>query len=146
MGKILNKNKKANFNYTIVEKFTSGIVLSGSEVKSIKNLKLNMDEAYCYISNGEIFIKNMHISPHETGGKFNNHEPLRERKLLLNKKEIRYLSETVGKLRMTIIPLSIFLTNTGFIKMEIALAKGKKDYDKRNSLKLKEAKKTLKNV
>jgi len=145
---IIVKNKKAYFEYTIVDNFTAGLQLKGSEVKAIKNGDVNITEAYCYIFNNEIFIKNMHVSEHKQGGKHNNHEPLRERKLLLTKKEINNLSEKVKQVGFTIVPLSIILSPTGYIKLEIGLAKGKKLFDKKESIRLKDLnmdlKKTLK--
>jgi SsrA-binding protein len=145
---IIVKNKKAYFEYTIVDNFTAGLQLKGSEVKAIKNGDVNITEAYCYIFNNEIFIKNMHVSEHKQGGKHNNHEPLRERKLLLTKKEINNLSEKVKQVGFTIVPLSIILSPTGYVKLEIGLAKGKKLFDKKESIRLKDLnmdlKKTLK--
>lgn len=137
MKSIVN-NKKAFFEYHILERYIAGIELQGSEVKSIKNSKVSLGESYCFIENGEIFIKNMHISEHEQGGKANNHNPIRDRKLLLKKKEIIKLNDEVKQKSLTIIPLEIILTPTGLIKLSISLAKGKKLYDKRESTKLKD--------
>lgn len=128
-------NKKAYFEYFILDKFTAGIKLVGSEVKSIRAGKVSIVEAYCYINNGEIFIKGMHVSEHKEGGKYNNHQPIRDRKLLMNKKEIIKLSENISQKGLTIVPLEVMLSSTGFIKVEIGLAKGKHLYDKRNTLK-----------
>jgi SsrA-binding protein len=144
MSKLITKNKKAYFDYFIITDFTAGVKLTGSEVKSIRNNDVHLNEAYCYINHGEIFVKNMHIAEFNHGGKHSNHEPLRERKLLLKKKEIFYIDESIKRLRYTIIPLAIVITNKGFIKMEIGLAKGKKLYDKRLSLKIKDSQKNLK--
>jgi SsrA-binding protein len=132
------KNKKAFFEYNILERYTAGIELKGSEVKSIKNAKVSLGESYCFIENGEIFIKNMHVSEHEQGGKTNNHNPVRDRKLLLKKKEISNLNDDVKQKGLTIIPLEIILTTTGLIKLSIGLAKGKKLYDKRETTKLRD--------
>ena len=132
------KNKKAFFEYNILERYTAGIELKGSEVKSIKNAKVSLGESYCFIENGEIFIKNMHVSEHEQGGKANNHNPVRDRKLLLKKKEISNLNDDVKQKGLTIIPLEIILTTTGLIKLSIGLAKGKKLYDKRETTKLRD--------
>ncbi len=132
------KNKKAFFEYNILERYTAGIELRGSEVKSIKNAKVSLGEAYCFIENGEIFIKNMHVSEHEQGGKANNHNPVRDRKLLLKKKEIINLNDDVKQKGLTIIPLEVILTSTGLIKLSIGLAKGKKLYDKRETTKLRD--------
>lgn len=133
--KSIAKNKKAYFEYFILDKFTAGIKLVGSEVKSIRTGKVSIVEAYCYINNGEIFIKGMHVSEHKEGGKYNNHQPIRDRKLLMNKKEIIKLSENISQKGLTIVPLEVMLSSTGFIKVEIGLAKGKHLYDKRNTLK-----------
>lgn len=132
------KNKKGFFDYNILERYTAGIELKGSEVKSIKNAKVSLGESYCFIENGEIFIKNMHVSEHEQGGKTNNHNPVRDRKLLLKKKEIINLNDDVKQKGLTIIPLELILTSTGLIKLSIGLAKGKKLYDKRETTKLKD--------
>jgi len=142
--KSITKNKKAYFEYQILSKYVAGIQLKGSEVKSIKNNKVSILEAYCFIQNGEIFIKNMHISEHKEGGKHNNHEPIRDRKLLLKKKEIIKLNEDISKKGLTIVPLEIILSDTGFIKLEIGLAKGKNLYDKRVTIKERDLDRELK--
>jgi len=142
---LIVKNKKAFFEYSILEKLIAGIELKGSEVKSIRSGKVNISEAYCLIDNGEIYIKNMHVSEHKQGGRNNNHEPLRDRKLLLKKKEITSLADKVKQKGLTIVPLEIILTKTGYIKLEIGLAKGKKTYDKRQSLKAKDLEREIKN-
>ena len=136
-------NKKAYFEYQILDKYTAGIKLQGSEVKSIRSGKVSIVEAYCFIADDEIFIKGMHVTEHKEGGKYNNHIPVRDRKLLMKKKEIIKLSENISQKGLTIVPLEIILTNTGFIKLEIGLAKGKNLYDKRNSLKEKDLKREL---
>jgi SsrA-binding protein len=133
-------NRKAYFEYYIVEKLIAGVELKGSEVKSIRKGEVNISEAYCLIDNGEMFLKNMHVSEHKQGGIHNNHEPLRTRKLLLKKKEILKLAEEVKLKGLTIVPLEIILTGFGYIKLEIGLAKGKKNYDKRESIKQKDLK------
>jgi len=141
--KSITKNKKAYFEYQILDKHMAGIKLQGSEVKSIRAGKVSIVEAYCFISNDEIFIKGMHITEHKEGGKHNNHIPLRDRKLLMKKKEIIKLSEQISQKGLTIVPLEVILTNTGFIKLEIGLAKGKNLYDKRNTLKEKDLKREI---
>jgi SsrA-binding protein len=143
--KILIKNSKAYFEYHILESFVAGIQLKGSEVKSIKKGDVNISEAYCIIDKGEAFILNMHVSEHKEGGKHNNHEPLRTRKLLLNKKEINGLYADVKQKGLTIIPLQVCTTETGFIKVIIGLCKGKKNYDKRNAIKEKDLERERKN-
>jgi SsrA-binding protein len=141
--KVISKNKRAYFEYHILDTYTAGIQLRGSEVKSIKNGDLNLNEAYVFIEKGEIFIRNMHVSEHKQGGRANNHDPLRIRKLLLNKKEITTLNDKVKQKGLTIVPLSIILTDIGFIKIEIGLAKGKKIYDKKEAIKEKDMKRDL---
>ena len=141
--KSITKNRKAYFEYNILEKYIAGIKLQGSEVKSIRLGKVSIVEAYCYITNNEIFIKGMHVTEHKEGGKYNNHQPLRDRKLLMKKKEIIKLNENMSQKGLTIVPLEIILSNTGFIKLEIGLAKGKNLYDKRNSIKEKDLKREV---
>lgn len=144
MSKSICKNKKSSFLYEILERYIAGIVLLGSEVKSIKANKVSINEAYCYISNGEIFIKGMHVTEHKEGGKNNNHEPLRDRKLLLKKKETLKLEELRSQKGLTIIPLEIVLSTTGFIKIVIGLAKGKNTFDKKITIKLRDLDRELK--
>jgi SsrA-binding protein len=141
--KSITRNKKAYFEYQILDKYTAGIKLQGSEVKSIRAGKISIVEAYCFIVNDEIFIKGMHITEHKEGGIHNNHNPIRDRKLLMKKKEIIKLNENISQKGLTIVPLEVILTNTGFVKLEIGLAKGKNLYDKRNSLKEKDLKREL---
>jgi len=145
MSKKICANKRAYFEYFILDKFTAGIQLQGSEVKSIRNGKVSIVEAYCYITNGEIFIKGMHISEHKEGGKYNNHQPLRDRKLLMKKKEILKLDENMSQKGLTIVPIEVIISNTGFIKVEIGLAKGKHLYDKKQTIKLRDLDRDLKN-
>jgi SsrA-binding protein len=141
--KTVANNKRAYFEYHILDKHTAGIQLKGSEVKSIKASKVSIVEAYCFISNGELFIKGMHVSEHKEGGKNYNHQPVRDRKLLMKKKEILKLNENVSQKGMTIVPLEVFITNTGLIKVQIGLAKGKQLFDKRFSIKEKDLKRDL---
>ena len=135
-------NRKATYEYFILDKYLAGIVLTGTEVKSIRETKASISEAYCLITNGEIIIKNMHIAEYRQI-RHTNHEPLRDRKLLLHKKEINKLAKTIKEKGLTIIPLALKLSDTGFIKIEIGVAKGKKIFDKRNSIKEKDIKKDL---
>jgi SsrA-binding protein len=139
---ILIENRKASFEYIILEKFLAGIKLIGTEVKSIRQSKASISEAYCHIINSEIFIKGMHVSDYGTI-KHTNHEPIRDRKLLLNKKEIQKLSKAIKEKGLTIVPLSIQISEAGYIKILIGLAKGKKAYDKRESIKEKDIKRQL---
>ncbi len=138
--KSITKNKRAYFEYQILDKYVAGLQLKGSEVKSIKNGMCSIAEAYCYISNNEIFIKGMHVAEFKEGGIHNNHEAVRDRKLLMKKKEISKLDESVGKKGLTIVPIEVLVTPTGLIKIEIGLGRGKNLYDKRNSLKEKDLK------
>ncbi|TAG55578.1 MAG: SsrA-binding protein SmpB [Cytophagales bacterium] len=137
------RNKKASFEYHFLETFTVGIVLRGTEIKSIRQQKVNMSDAYCFISDNAVKIKNFHISSYESGS-WLNHDPLRERILLLKKKEISKIEKALDDQGTTLIPTRIFISDRGFAKMEIALARGKKLYDKREDMKEKEAKRELK--
>jgi SsrA-binding protein len=141
--KTIVNNKRGFFEYHILDKYIAGIQLKGSEVKSIKGGKTSISEAYCFIENGEIFIKGMHIAEHKEGGKHNNHKPLRDRKLLMNKKEIMKLKEKISEKGLTIIPLAVNLTNESLIKIEIGLARGKNLHDKRETIKDRDLKKDL---
>lgn len=141
--KSVSKNKKAYFEYNILEKNTAGIQLQGSEVKSIRAGKVSVTEAYCYILDGEIFIKGMHIAEYTEGGKHYNHKPLRDKKLLMKKKEIAKLDKSLGEKGLTIVPLEVIITDSGLIKVEIGLAKGKHNYDKRESIKIKDLKRDM---
>ncbi len=129
---VITKNKKAFFNYEILERIICGIKLVGSEVKSIRKSEVSIAEAYCLVKDNEMFVTGMHIAEFKESGTHNNHEPVRERKLLLKKKEIIALSEEVAQKGLTIIPLCILITPTGFIKL-----------DKRNSIKDKEVKREI---
>lgn len=131
------KNKKAAFEYFLVETFTAGIVLTGTEIKSIRLGKASLVDTYCSIINGEIWVKGMSISPYFYGS-FSNHEMTRDRKLLLNRREIRRLQEASKQAGFTIIPTLVFIDQNGRAKMDIALARGKKLFDKRQSMKEKE--------
>ncbi len=137
------KNKKAYFEYSVLEDYIAGISLLGSEVKSIKASKVSISEAYCYIHNNEILIKGMHVAEYKQSGKYQNHNPIRERKLLLNKSEIIKVGDKIAQKGMTLIPLNIYTTKTGLIKVKVGLCKGKKLYDKRQSLKEKDIKRDL---
>lgn len=142
--KTICKNKKAFFSYEVIERYVSGIVLVGSEVKSIKTNNVSILEAYCSVLNNELFIKGMNVSLYKEGGKYNNHEPLRVRKLLMKKKEITRLSENSTKKGLTIIPLEVFISSSGFIKIEIGLCKGKNLYDKKNTIKIRDLDREIK--
>lgn len=140
--KISIKNKKAYFDYEMLDTYTAGIKLLGTEIKSIRESKASIKEAYCYVSNGEIFVKNMHITEYANGG-YVNHEPYRLRKLLLNKKEIEKIEKKLKDVGITLVPLLLFINEKGLAKLEIGVAKGKKLYDKRESLKQKDTKRDM---
>ena len=127
-------NRKARYEYEIIKEYVAGIVLLGSEVKSIRDGKCNISDSYCYVNNSEIFIKNCHISKYDSDV-FTNHDETRERKLLLTKKEIKDLYKDTLAPGLTIIPLKIFINERGLIKITIALCRGKKLYDKRETIK-----------
>lgn len=136
------KNKRASFEYEFLETFTAGIQLTGTEIKSIRAGKASIIEGYCFLKNGELFIKNMYIAEYEQGT-YNNHDPKRDRKLLLNRSELDKLAKKKKDVGLTIIPLKVFINERGFAKLNIALAKGKKLHDKREDLKTKDAKRQM---
>ncbi|WNS75003.1 SsrA-binding protein SmpB [Bacillus sp. DTU_2020_1000418_1_SI_GHA_SEK_038] len=140
-GKMIAQNKKAYHDFAIEETYEAGIVLQGTEIKSIRAGKVNLKDSYARIDKGEIFLIGMHISPYEQGNRY-NHDPLRERKLLLHGKEISKLIGDTKEIGYSIVPLKLYLKN-GFAKVLIGLAKGKKKYDKREDLKKKEAKREV---
>lgn len=140
--KVLATNRKARHEFFIEETFETGIVLTGTEVKSIRQGKVNIKESYAVIDNGEVFIQGMHISPYEQGNIYNV-DPLRVRKLLLHRREIRKLIGETKQKGFTLVPLSIYLKD-GRVKVEIALAKGKKLYDKRDTIAKKDAERRMK--
>ncbi|MDR3118488.1 MAG: SsrA-binding protein [Mediterranea sp.] len=131
------KNKRAGFDYEFIETFTAGIVLTGTEIKSIRMGKASLVDTYCFLSRGEVWVKNMHIAEYFYGS-YNNHVVRRDRKLLLNRKEIKKLERGTKETGFTIIPVRLFINEKGLAKVVIALAKGKKQYDKRESLKEKD--------
>ena len=137
------KNKKARFEYELLEELTAGIVLTGTEIKSIRNSKASIAESFCEFNDrGELFTVNMHIEEYAFGTRF-NHKPKAQRKLLLNKKELKKLQREVQNSGLTIVPLRLFITDKGFAKLRIALAKGKKLYDKRETIKDRDNKRDL---
>jgi SsrA-binding protein len=140
-NKIIANNKKAYHEYFIEEKYEAGLVLVGTEVKSIRQGKVNFKDSYVGIKNGEAFVYNLHISPYEKGNIYNV-DPLRPRKLLLNKREIRKLIGLTTLKGYSLIPLSLYLKN-GLVKMELSVAKGKKNYDKRQDLAKKDAERRI---
>ena len=136
------KNRKVTFEYELIEKWIAGIKLTGTEIKSIRAGKVNLTESYCQFYGGELFVKNMHISEYDFGT-CNNHEARRDRKLLLNRKELNKLEKKVKESGLTIVCVKMFINERGLAKLEIALARGKKTYDKRESLKLKDSKRDM---
>ncbi len=136
-SKIEIKNKRASFEYELVESFTAGIVLSGTEIKSIRAGKASLADSYCYFVNRELYVKNMHIADYWWAS-FNQHDPRRDRKLLLNRKELNRLFRATREKGMTIVATRLFIAENGFAKLNISLAKGKREYDKRHSIKEKD--------
>ena len=145
--KIVNiKNKRARFEYELIEEYTAGIILTGTEIKSIRNSKASIAESFCEFNHkGELFTVNMHIEEYAFGTRF-NHKPKAQRKLLLNKKELNKLYKEVKNGGLTIVPLRLFINDKGFAKIRIALARGKKLYDKRETIKDRENKRDLDRV
>ena len=138
---IITKNKKAFFDFHIFDKYEAGIVLTGTEIKSVRKNEVNLKDSFVRIENGEVFLYNCHISPFDHGNRY-NHEPLRTRKLLLTKKEILKIDSKVKKDGYTVVPLEMFIFK-GFAKVEIALAKGKKLHDKREDIAKKDQKREM---
>ena len=136
------KNKRASFDYEFIDTYTAGIVLTGTEIKSIRLGKASLVDTFCYIEKGELWVKNMHIAEYFYGT-FNNHIVRRDRKLLLNKKELRKIERMVKETGHTIVPTRLFLNDRGLAKLNIAVAKGKKEYDKRQSLREKDDKREM---
>ena len=128
------QNKKAKFNYSLLDKYTSGIVLNGNEIKSIRNSKASIDNAYCEFEKDELFVINMHIDEYENSSE-KHFNPLRRRKLLLNKQELKKIYKQVLEKGITIVVTSLFITKGGIAKLKISVAKGKREYDKRNVIK-----------
>jgi SsrA-binding protein len=136
------RNRKATYEYELIERFVAGIMLVGTEIKSVRNGKVNLTDSYAQFINGEMYVKNLHIAEYEMGT-CNNHIAKRDRKLLLNKKELLKLDKKVKESGLTIICTKLFINSKGLAKLEIALARGKKTYDKRESLKLKDSKREM---
>lgn len=136
------KNRKAYYQYEIVEKFTAGVSLLGTEIKSIRGGNASLGEGYCTFVGDELFLRNMNIAEYELGG-YVNHEPRRDRKLLLNRNELNKLEKKIKERGFSIIPLTLFFNSKGFAKIDIALARGKKQHDKRQDIKAKDSKREL---
>ncbi len=136
------KNKRISWEYFLIEKFVAGIVLTGTEIKSVRSGKANLADSFCVFENGELFVRAMHISEYSFGS-YNNHIAKRDRKLLLTSRELKKLNVKVKEKSMTIVPVSLFINDKGLAKLEIAIARGKHYYDKRNSLKEKDHKREI---
>lgn len=136
-------NRKADFEYFFEATYTAGIVLSGTEIKSLRAGKVSFNDSFCLFHQNELFVKNLHISEYSFGT-YTNHQPLQERKLLLTKKELRKLSTKIKEKGYSIIPIKIFFSEKGWAKIDIGLGKGKKHYDKRNVIKEREAERDIK--
>ncbi len=142
MSNIQIRNKKASFDYEFIDTYTAGIVLTGTEIKSIRAGKASLVDSYCLFENGELWSKGIHINEYFYGT-YNNHLPTRDRKLLLTKKELRKLTRSLADPGTTIVPTLLFINERGLAKVKIALARGKKAYDKRQSLKEKDDKRQM---
>jgi SsrA-binding protein len=136
------QNKRASFEYNLLDKFTAGIQLTGTEIKAIRLGKASILEAYCLFINNELWVRSMHITEYDAGS-YNNHNPTRDRKLLLSRTELDKLSKKMKNKGLTIVPLKLFISESGYAKLDIALAQGKKIHDKRDSLKEKEEKRAI---
>ncbi|MFY9414375.1 MAG: SsrA-binding protein SmpB [Tepidanaerobacteraceae bacterium] len=141
-SRVLVTNRKARHDYHVLETFEAGIALVGTEVKSLREGKGNLKDSFAKVENGELFLYNMHISPYEKGNIFNR-DPLRTRKLLMHKKQINRLAGRVQEKGLTLIPLKVYLNERGLVKVELALAKGKAIYDKREDIKRRDAKREV---
>ena len=142
-GKDINiKIKRAEFDYLLMDKYTAGLVLTGTEIKSIRKGKASLVDTYCYVIQGEVWVKNMYIAQYEQGS-YNNHMERRDRKLLLNRKEIRKIQQTVKSPGFSIVPTLLFVDEKGLAKLDIHIARGKKEYDKRETLKEKEDRRSI---
>ena len=136
-------NKRASFDYEFLEEYDAGIVLVGTEIKSIRAGKASLQDAYCYFSGGELYIKGMNISTYFWASAWSSHEPGRDRKLLLTKRELRHLSQAVKTKGLTIVAVRAYISENGYAKLRIALAKGKKEYDKRETIKAKDIRREM---
>ena len=136
------KNKRATFDYEILETYTAGIVLSGTEIKSIRLGKASLTDCFCYFHDGELYVKGMNVAEY-AWGTYNNHQPRRDRKLLLNKKELRKIERALQDKGLTVVGLKLFINDRGLAKLNIGIAKGRKNYDKREYLKEKDTRREL---
>ena len=132
------KNRRAGFEFEFLENFTAGIVLSGTEIKSIREGKASLVDSYCYFSGTELYVKNMNVAEYWWGSAFSRQDPRRDRKLLLTKKELRKLQRAVKEKGLTIVATRLFISENGYAKLDISLARGKREFDKRESIKEKD--------
>jgi SsrA-binding protein len=140
--KVEIQNRRASFEYQFLETFTAGLVLQGTEIKSIRQGKANLTDAFCLFFQDELYVRNMHISTYEEGTHY-NHLPLKDRKLLLSKRELKKLIKELKNVGLTIIPTRLFISDKGYAKLNIARAKGKKTFDKRDDIKEKDIKRDM---
>jgi len=136
-------NKRASFDYEFLEQYDAGIVLVGTEIKSIRAGKASLQDAYCYFSGGELYVRGMNIATYFWASAWSSHEPLRDRKLLLTSRELRHLSQAVKTKGLTIVATRAYISENGYAKLHIALAKGKKEYDKRDSIREKDIRRAM---
>jgi SsrA-binding protein len=136
------RNRQASYEFELLDKYIAGLVLMGTEIKSIREGKVNLQDGYCYFNNGELFVKGVNITPYAQGTHY-NHEEQRERKLLLKRMELKKLERKVEEKGLTLVPVRLFINDRGFAKLEIALARGKKTHDKRDNIKERDAKREL---
>ena len=141
-SKVQVSNRRASFDYEFLETYTAGICLVGTEIKSIRAGKVSLQDAFCYFVDGELYVKGMNIALYHWGS-WGHHEPARDRKLLLNRKELRHLAQAVKTKGLTIVAVKLFVSDNGYAKLVIALAKGKKEYDKRQSIKDKDLRREM---
>ena len=144
-SKIEIKNKRAGFEYEFIDNYTAGIVLTGTEIKSIRAGKASLVDSYCYFVRGELYVKNMHVSEY-WWGTYNAHDPRRDRKLLLSRKELNKLQRAVKEKGLTIVGVKLYIADNGYAKILIALARGKKEYDKRASIKEKDLRREMERI
>lgn len=141
--KIEVRNKRASFDYEFIETYTAGIVLVGTEIKSIRAGKVSLQDAYCYFAGSEMYVRGMNVATYFWASRWGAHEPLRDRKLLLTRRELRHLFQENKQKGLTIIPVKLFISDEGYAKLVIALARGKKEYDKRESIKEKDIRREM---
>lgn len=142
-SKVQINNKRASFDYEFLETYEAGVVLVGTEIKSLRAGKASLSDAYCYFSGGELYVKGMNISTYFWASKWGSHEPARDRKLLLTKRELRHLAQAVKTKGLTIVAVRAYIAENGYAKLHIALAKGKKEFDKRATIKEKDIRREM---